>query len=98
MERLDWKEIDFESGVIEVTAEESKKCAAQVCEDAAELARVVDAAAQARGQGHASEMVLQEWFEQAREAAEISDWPDNALRHASPAITWHTSKTRRSRA
>ena len=57
IERLDWSEIDFESGLIEVTAQNSKTAQRRFVTMQPNLARVVAAAAQAQGQRHTVE-----WF------------------------------------
>ena len=43
LERLDWSEVDLESGLITVQADKSEKCPAPICEDTAEPSDVVGA-------------------------------------------------------
>jgi integrase len=82
IERLDWSEIDFESGHIEVTAEKSKSKVAN---------RFVTMQPNLRAwllpfrklKGHvAPQANFRKLFKQSRLAAGVTDWPDNALRHS----------------
>jgi integrase len=81
IERLDWSEVDFESGLIEVTAAKAKTA----------MRRFVRIEPNLRGwllplRRHKGNVTPQEnfpeLFQNAREAAGITEWPDNALRHS----------------
>jgi integrase len=85
IERLDWSEIDFDSGHIEVTAEKSKSKLAnrfitlQPC-----LRAWLMPVRKLRGHVTPQEsFVFRDLFDQTRKAAGLlSEWPDNALRHS----------------
>lgn len=82
IERLDWNEIDFESGYIEVTAEKSKsKIANRFITIQPNLRKWLLPFRKLRGNVTPSEN-FRELFDQARSNAGIHDWPDNALRHS----------------
>ena len=79
LERLDWKEIDLESGLIEVTAPNAKSARRRYVKIKANLAEWLRPYAQPRGV--VTPVGVRRLFDQAREAAGISHWPHNALRH-----------------
>jgi integrase len=82
IERLDWSEVDFESGHIEVTAEKSKsKVANRFITMQPNLREWLLPVRKLRGNVTPLEN-FRELFEQARSNAGISEWPDNALRHS----------------
>jgi integrase len=84
IERLDWSEIDFESGHIEVTAEKSKsKMANRFITIQPNLRKWLMPHRQLKGSVTPQERwAFRQLFDQARTAAAITDWPDNALRHS----------------
>ena len=83
LERLDWSEIDFDSGHIEVTAEKSKsKLANRFITLQPNLRSWLMPHRKLRGDVTPEGPFFRQLFEQAREAAGITDWPDNALRHS----------------
>lgn len=82
IERLDWSEIDFEGGHIEVTAEKSKsKRANRFITLQPNLRAWLVPVRQLKG-NVAPQENFRELFEEARAAAGITEWPDNALRHS----------------
>ena len=81
IERLDWSEIDFESGLIEVTAQNSKTAQRRLVTMQPNLREWLLPLRKHKGNVTPSNC-FRESFEQAREAAGIAEWPDNALRHS----------------
>ena len=81
LERLDWSEIDFESGLIEVTAQNSKTAQRRLVTMQPNLREWLLPVRKHKGDVTPSNC-FRELFEQAREAARIAEWPDNALRHS----------------
>jgi integrase len=82
IERLDWSEIDFDSGHIEVTAEKSKsKIANRFITMQSNLREWLLPFRKLKGNLTPQENFRQ-LFDDARVAAGIADWPDNALRHS----------------
>ena len=81
LERLDWSEIDFESGLIEVTAQNSKTAQRRLVTMQPNLREWLLPLRKHKGNVTPSNC-FRESFEQAREAAGIAKWPDNALRHS----------------
>jgi integrase len=84
IERLDWSEIDFDSGHIEVTAEKSKsKIANRFVTMQPNLREWLMPLRKLKGGVTPQEtFVFRQLFDQAREAAGFDEWPDNALRHS----------------
>ena len=84
IERLDWSEIDFESGQIEVTAEKSKsKIANRFITIQPNLREWLLPLRKLRGNIVPQDCFeFRQLFEQARKDAGIAKWPDNALRHS----------------
>src|SRR4029453_15990661 len=84
IERLDWSEIDFDSGHIEVTAEKSKsKRANRFVTMQPNLREWLMPLRKLKGSVTPQEtFVFRQLFDQAREAAGFDEWPDNALRHS----------------
>jgi integrase len=80
IERLDWSEIDFESGLIEVKAEKSKTAQRRFVTLQPNLREWLLPVRKHRGSITPEDFNKQ--FVEAREAAGIKDWPDNALRHS----------------
>ena len=82
IERLDWSEIDFESGQIEVTAEKSKsKLANRFITMQPNLREWLMPVAKLKG-NVTPQQNFRELFDQVRNSAGITQWPDNALRHS----------------
>ena len=81
LERLDWSEIDFESGLIEVTAQKSKTAQRRFVTLQPNLREWLLPLRRLKGNVTPA-LGFRESFEHAREAAGITDWPDNALRHS----------------
>jgi integrase len=81
IERLDWGKIDFESGLIEVTAQKSKTAQRRLVTMQPNLREWLLPLRKHKGNVTPSNC-FRELFEQAREAAGIAEWPDNALRHS----------------
>ena len=79
LERLDWNEVDLASGLIEVTAANSKSARRRFVKIQPALAQWLKPYAQHAGNvtppGYAKLLLS------AREAAGITQWPPNALRH-----------------
>jgi integrase len=84
IERLDWSEIDFDSGHIEVTAEKSKsKIANRFVTMQPNLREWLMPLRKLKGSVTPQEaFVFRQLFDQARKTAGIDEWPDNALRHS----------------
>jgi len=80
LERLDWSEVDFESGLIEVTAQNSKTAQRRFVTMQPNLREWLLPLRQHKG-SVTPQSCFREMFEQARAAAGIDDWPENALRH-----------------
>jgi integrase len=81
LERLDWSEIDFESGLIQVTAEKSKTATRRFVTMQPNLRTWLLPLRQLKG-SVTPQQNFRELFNQARHAAGITDWPENALRHS----------------
>ena len=79
LERLDWKEVDLQSGLIEVTAANAKSARRRFVKIQPNLLRWLQPYAQLSGSvtppGYGKLLLA------ARESAGISQWPPNALRH-----------------
>ena len=82
IERLDWSEIDFESGLIEVKAEKSKTAQRRFVQMQPNLREWLLPLRQHKGNVTTEGRGFRRSFEQTREAAGIKDWPENALRHS----------------
>jgi integrase len=80
LERLDWSEIDFESGLIEVTAQKSKTARRRHVPMQPNLREWLLQFAKRKGNVTPDNFPKQ--FDAARETAGITEWPDNALRHS----------------
>ena len=80
LERLEWKEVDFRAGVIEVTATKAKSARRRVVKIMPNLAQWLRPYVENRGNVTPSE--YRELLDAAREAASIEVWPNNALRHS----------------
>jgi integrase len=94
IERLDWSEVDFDSGHIEVTAEKSKsKVANRFITMQPNLREWLLPHRKLKGNVTPQDgFEFRRLFEQARKDAGIDDWPDNALRHS--FASYHVAKFR----
>jgi integrase len=81
LERLDWSEIDFESNLIQVTAEKSKTAARRFVTMQPNLRAWLMPLRQLKGPIVAAE-TFREAFIKTRLTAGIAQWPENALRHS----------------
>jgi integrase len=81
IERLDWSEIDFESGLIKVTAQNSKTAQRRFVTMQPNLREWLLPLRKHKGNVTPGENFRQS-FDQARVAAGIEDWSNNALRHS----------------
>ena len=80
LERLDWKEIDLQSNLIEVTAAKAKSARRRFVKIQPNLAKWLHP--YARLLGNVTPTGYRVLLETAREAAGIQEWPQNALRHS----------------
>jgi integrase len=81
LERLDWSEIDLESSLIEVKASKSKTAQRRFVTIQPNLREWLVPLRQHKGNVTPTNG-FREAFEQARKAAQITEWPENALRHS----------------
>jgi integrase len=81
LEKLDWSEVDFESGLIQVTAEKSKTAKRRFVTLQPNLREWLLPYRKRKGNVTQHETFRQS-FNQARIAAGIVDWPENCLRHS----------------
>jgi len=79
LERLDWREIDLQAGLIEVTAKKAKSARRRFVRIQPNLAKWLQPYAQLSGS--VTPPKYRELLDAAREAARIEEWPQNALRH-----------------
>jgi len=80
IERLDWSEIDLESGLIKVTAQNSKTAQKRYVTIQPNLREWLLPLRKHRGRVTSDE--FRKAFDRARITAGIVEWPDNALRHS----------------
>jgi integrase len=80
LERLDWREVDLQSGLIEVTAKNAKSARRRFVRIQSNLAKWLQPCAQVSGS--VTPPKYRELLDAAREAAAIKQWPHNALRHS----------------
>lgn len=79
LEKLDWSDVDLDDGEIKVAAENAKSARhrhVKIRENLAECLRPL-----AQKSGPVTPKNYDELLEAARTKAEITDWPQNALRH-----------------
>lgn len=88
LERLDWKEVDLKAGLIEVTAIKAKSARRRFVRIRPNLAEWLKP--YARHRGNVIPTDYRELLDAAREAAQISSWPNNALRHG--FASYHLAK------
>jgi integrase len=82
IQRLDWSEIDFESGLIEVKAQKSKTAQRRHVTIQPNLREWLLPVRRYRGRVTLDKWQFRLQFDAARKAARITEWPDNALRHS----------------
>jgi integrase len=82
IQRLDWNEIDFESGLIEVKAQKSKTAQRRHVTMQPNLREWLLPVRKHRGRVTLDKWQFRLQFDAARKAAGITQWPDNALRHS----------------
>jgi integrase len=80
LERLDWKEVDPESNLIEVTAKNAKSARRRFVQIQPNLAKWLQP--YRRSSGNVTPPDYRELLDSARKAAGIEEWPQNALRHS----------------
>jgi integrase len=80
LERLDWQEVDLQSGLIEVTASKAKSARRRFVKIQPNLGRWLQPHAQLSG--NVTPPNYWELLDAARDAAGIEQWPQNALRHS----------------
>jgi len=80
LERLDWREIDLQAGLIEVTAKKAKSARRRFVRIQPNLAKWLQPYAQ--HSGNVTPPKYRELLDTTRAAAKINDWPHNALRHS----------------
>ena len=83
IERLDWKEIDFEDGCIEVTARKSKTATRRLVKILPCLRAWIEPLAKRSGPivPPVADAIFR-MMVRARSRAQIEEWPKNALRHS----------------
>ena len=82
IQRLDWSEIDFESGLVEVKAQKSKTAQRRHVTIQPNLREWLLPVRRYRGRVTLDKWQFRLQFDAARKAARITEWPDNALRHS----------------
>jgi integrase len=80
LERLDWREIDLQSNLIEVTASKAKSARRRFVRVQPNLTRWLQPYVQISS--NVTPPNYRELLDAAREAAGIQEWPQNALRHS----------------
>ena len=80
LERLDWKEIDLQSRLIEVTASKAKSARRRFIKIKPNL--LLWLKPYAKPNGPVAPPNFSKLLDKAREAAHIEIWPNNALRHS----------------
>jgi integrase len=88
LERLDWKEVDLQSNLIEVTASKAKSARRRFVRVQPNLAKWLQPHAQLSG--NVTPPNYRELLDDARDAAGINEWPQNALRHS--FASYHLAK------
>src|SRR5438093_9693433 len=88
LERLDWKEIDLQSGLVEVTAKEAKSARRRFVRIQPNLAKWLQP--YTKLYGNVTPQKYRELLDVARGAAGIEQWPHNALRHG--FASYHLAK------
>ncbi len=79
LERLDWSEVDLESGLIQITASKAKSARRRFVKIRSNLDSWLRPLA--RQKEAVTPSNYRELFDAARKSAGITEWPQNALRH-----------------
>lgn len=79
VERLSWQEIDLAAGLIKVSADKAKTARSRFVKIQPNLAAWLAPCVCASG--HVAPPNYRQRLEEARKAADIAEWPHNALRH-----------------
>jgi integrase len=82
LERLDWSDVHFDDDLVEVTAAKSKTARRRFVKIQPNLREWLLPFAKRKGNVTPGEATFEKLFDEARTAAGITDWPDNALRHS----------------
>jgi integrase len=82
LERLDWSDIHFDDGLIEVTAQKSKTARRRFVRIQRNLRDWLLPLRKHKGNVTPGEATFEKLFDGARIAAGIAEWPDNGLRHS----------------
>jgi integrase len=80
LQRLDWSNVHFDEGLIEITAQNAKSARRRMVTIQPNLREWL--LPLRKHKGNVTPDDLRKQFEQAREAAGIDNWPNNALRHS----------------
>jgi len=80
LERLDWREVDLQAGLIEVTAKKAKSARRRFVRIQPNLAKWLQPYRQLSG--NVTPPKYRELLDAARESAGTEQWPHNALRHS----------------
>jgi len=80
LQKLDWSEVDFESGHIEVTAAKSKTAKRRLVPISANLADWIRPLASIAGP--VAPVGLRKRFDAVKDRAGFAEWPQNAMRHS----------------
>ena len=80
VEKLDWSEVDIESGQIEVTAKNAKTATRRLVPISENLAAWIRPVAALRGP--VAPVGLRKRFEAVKARAGLKEWPQNAMRHS----------------
>jgi integrase len=82
LERLEWKDIRFERGLIEVSAAKAKTRARRFVTIQPALRAWIASYMKERHQGKVCPLGLRKRLLKDRTASGLSDWPSNGLRHS----------------
>lgn len=88
LERLEWQEVDLHSSLIEVTASKAKSARRRLVRIQPNLSKWLQPFAQLSG--NVTPQRYRVLLEAAHQAAEIKEWPQNALRHS--FASYHLAK------
>ncbi len=80
VQKLDWAEIDFESGHIEVAATKAKTARRRLVPISSNLAKWLNPLAKPKGS--LAPVGLRKRFDAVKEKAGLKEWPPNAMRHS----------------
>ena len=82
LERMDWSEIDFGQGHVEVKASKAKTASRRIVPMQPNLKKWLQSCRQIAGPIMPSEMIWRTRLAEAMKAAKIEEWPHNAPRHS----------------